>query len=940
MRNFILAYCSENESTIKEMDNQLGKAGFEFQHISCDTASNQEPLAAQINAESSQNVVLLFISDNFLRSSTCMYKALLMLKNLNDSNRLLTIITDGQHTDPLTKKTSSSPTSFERVSNVIQYMNHWQEQYLAMRKQKRGIPPEQEQEFEDRLKVVRSISTEIGEFLRYLRSLDHVQYDELKENRYEMFFNATGNMGLYLDFKNKQPQPAPVEKQKVAAVPPPPVVEEKKEVAVPPPPVVEKKQEIVEPPQPVVEEKQETVEPPQPVIEETPPVVAESPTPTPAKQEEEPPVKEEEPVAEQEEEIMEEDVEELEIDEIPLEELINIQNEEEKHSALNANGIGSEVNKTPLVESSIPAEQEASPVEEENAVSEEEAAPSESSYELLQSLFDEEDEEDEDDDEEEDENDNSEEDEDDDEEGYKEEEIESTGAIVKHAKLLIDGGKVEEGLSFLNERVKEQIDNAELRYQYAEMLVVHKNDYAVATGQLETSLQHNAEHIPSHLLLAEIAESQEDLPTSIQHYNSVYKIYPTIPGLAYKLGSLKVNSEEDQDPKSSATLFKEALKLDPLNVDARYQYAVLLYEKLDKGSKAIKHLEETLRLQPDHPFANYDLALIHYKEGNQEKAASYYQKAYEANPELRTPANDKAFEYIPVAKAEKANPAVEALSLNTAAAESTTVPEPAIPEPEKEASPVIMITGATAGIGRATATLFAEKGYRLILTGRRMDKLEALKKDFKTQHKADCHILNFDVRDATAAKAAIISLPEELKNIDVLINNAGLAKGYAPIHEGDIDDWETMIDTNIKGLLYLTRAVSPHMVERRQGHIINICSSAGHEVYPNGNVYCATKYAVDALTKSMRLDLYKHNVRVSQVSPGHVEETEFALVRFDGDKDRSKIYEDFNPLKSKDVAEVIWFIATRPAYVNIQDIVVMGTQQAGNNHIDRSGRKE
>ena len=153
MRNFILAYCAENESLIKEMDKQLSQAGFDFQHVRCNNATKQESLAAQINAVNSQSVVLLFISDNFLRSSSCMHKALLMLKNLNDSNRLLTVITDGQHTDPLTKKVTSTPTSFERVSNVIQYMNHWQEQYLAMRKQKRTIAPEQEQEFDERLKI-------------------------------------------------------------------------------------------------------------------------------------------------------------------------------------------------------------------------------------------------------------------------------------------------------------------------------------------------------------------------------------------------------------------------------------------------------------------------------------------------------------------------------------------------------------------------------------------------------------------------------------------------------------------------------------------------------------------------------------------------------------------------------------------------------------------
>ncbi|MBP7184917.1 MAG: SDR family NAD(P)-dependent oxidoreductase, partial [Saprospiraceae bacterium] len=177
------------------------------------------------------------------------------------------------------------------------------------------------------------------------------------------------------------------------------------------------------------------------------------------------------------------------------------------------------------------------------------------------------------------------------------------------------------------------------------------------------------------------------------------------------------------------------------------------------------------------------------------------------------------------------------------------------------------------------------------------------------------------------------------KNIDILINNAGLALGLNPIHEGKIEHWETMIDTNVKGLLYMTRLISPHMVEKRKGHIINICSTAGKETYPNGNVYCATKFAVDTLTKSMRIDLHTFGVRVSQVSPGHVEETNFALTRFEGDKERAKIYSNFNPLKSKDVADAIYYIASRPPYVNIQDILMMGTQQANSTFIDRSGRK-
>jgi len=251
---------------------------------------------------------------------------------------------------------------------------------------------------------------------------------------------------------------------------------------------------------------------------------------------------------------------------------------------------------------------------------------------------------------------------------------------------------------------------------------------------------------------------------------------------------------------------------------------------------------------------------------------------------------------------------------------------------------VVLITGATSGIGKATAAIFAEKGYDLILTGRRFSRLLQLKEEFTKEYDSNIQLLPFDVRSAAAVQAAIDELPDVWKNVEILINNAGLALGFNPIHEGNLEDWETMIDTNIKGLLYMTRAIAPHMVKRKKGHIINISSIAGKEVYPNGNVYCASKHAVEALTKAMRVDLHKYNIRVSQIAPGHVEETEFAKVRFHGDTERAKIYEDFVPVNSRDIAETIHFIATRPPHVNIQDILVMGTQQASALITDRSGR--
>lgn len=251
---------------------------------------------------------------------------------------------------------------------------------------------------------------------------------------------------------------------------------------------------------------------------------------------------------------------------------------------------------------------------------------------------------------------------------------------------------------------------------------------------------------------------------------------------------------------------------------------------------------------------------------------------------------------------------------------------------------IVMITGATSGIGFATARIFAEHQYRLILTGRRQDRLDSLRDELMKSGRTEVITRCFDVRSLDACRDAMDSLPGEWKNIDILINNAGLALGLDFIQDGDTDQWDTMIDTNIKGLLYVSRLVAGGMTTRKSGHIINLCSIAGKETYPKGNVYCATKFAVDALTSSMRKDLYTHNIRVSQVSPGMVEDTEFAINRFSGDRERADIYSDFNPLRAEDVAHCIHYIASAPPHVAIHDIVMMGTQQASATLVNRSGR--
>lgn len=241
---------------------------------------------------------------------------------------------------------------------------------------------------------------------------------------------------------------------------------------------------------------------------------------------------------------------------------------------------------------------------------------------------------------------------------------------------------------------------------------------------------------------------------------------------------------------------------------------------------------------------------------------------------------------------------------------------------------IALVTGATAGIGKAAAMILAKNKFDLIITGRRKKLLNDLRKEIETKTDAKVASLNFDIRSFSETEKAINSLPNEWKNIDVLVNNAGLAAGLAPFQEGSLDDWEQMIDTNVKGLIYITKLVSPVMVERKQGHIINIGSIAGKEAYENGNVYCATKFAVDAISRGMRIDFLKHNIRVTMISPGLVE-TEFSLVRFKGDEEKAKVpYKGLEPLVADDVAECILFAVTRPPHVCINDMIVTPTAQA------------
>ncbi|APU09882.1 NAD(P)-dependent oxidoreductase [Cellulophaga lytica] len=247
---------------------------------------------------------------------------------------------------------------------------------------------------------------------------------------------------------------------------------------------------------------------------------------------------------------------------------------------------------------------------------------------------------------------------------------------------------------------------------------------------------------------------------------------------------------------------------------------------------------------------------------------------------------------------------------------------------------IALITGATSGIGMATAKLFAQNNINLVLCGRRQERLDTLKRELEKE--VAVHTLTFDVRNKTTVLAQIESLPNNFKNIDILINNAGNAHGLEPIQDGSLEDWDAMLDINVKGLLYVSKAVIPNMIAKKSGHIINIGSTAGKEVYPKGNVYCASKHAVDAINQGMRIDLNPYNIKIGAVNPGMVE-TEFSEVRFKGNTEKAaKVYQGFKPLQPEDIADIIHFVVTRPYHVNIADLVVMSTAQASSTIVNKN----
>ena len=873
MTKIILAYCIENQFVAAKIANAL-TSKTDIEKVIFDSDNGIALLQKQAQNNSAR--VLLLVSDNFLKSENCMNNALHILQDLGNQQRLMPIITEGVYSKDGNSQFFNVPTSFDRVSNVIQYMNHWQDTYLELRR----VKPSSDEDFElsERVRVVRTISSEIGELLRYLRAMEYFTYNQFEDSNFVILYRTLGisvpeglaeaskKMGVsHTIFPNERIDNHIKVVENGAY--------QQSHIQV-------EKSSIVEETVANIDNSHFTLDALIDDIKKNDKAHIESTGNNGSSnfhQIIDEVVNEDSIIADK----ISESREDLDTDEIQ-----NIFNDDSKEAAeLDIKSLFDDVPSTPpqyLSQSPLnPPKGDFFPIAD---IQLEDVQEEESIKNEVSRIFN---------------------------------EVENTETVFEFENMVqpIDNQPITNKSKLMEAKAalsKDPLDN-ELRYNYASELV-QEHRYHDTIEQLEILIENDRTHVEAYILLAYAAEQSGDYLLSLSCLEKVTLIQPSYSGIFYKLGML-LNEHFKSQKRKALHYFKEAVSHDPQNADAYFQLGKIELEQSADFNKSIEYFQKAITHNPQHADAAFELAKAYYEIGDRKQAAALYMRAHESNSQFKSKINDEIFKY------------------------EVPIPEPLV-QPINDNGMTVLITGATSGIGRATAEIFAKQGYRLILTGRREDRLTVVKEHFEKEFNNKNQILNFDVRDLDSVKKAVDSIGEEWKNVDILINNAGLASGMSPIHEGDINDWELMIDTNIKGLLYMTRAIAPQMVARRKGHIINISSIAGKEIYPMGNVYIATKHAVDALTRATRVDLHKYNIRVSQVSPGAVEETEFSLVRFHGDAEKAKIYEEFQPLKASDVAESIYFIASRPDYVNIQDITLMGTQQAGANWYDKSGRKD
>ena len=866
-----LAFSQSNISLAQDIAQELQSLGFVINPIVIDAPEVLNPLSI---LSVSKHPILLLVSDNFLKSEKCMYGVLKLLNFFNIPGELQPIVIDGVRIDD-EFDAKLVTTRFDRISDVIFYMNYWQEIYLHREEELENgndVDPVQIERFKD-------ISNSIGDVLSILRNSPYLRIEEERDIDFDTIKSTFGNPK---SLKVKATKEEHLSKEALLNL--------------------EEAQELLENKNiPEASPADESINPnynPKLYLEDL----------------------EDDDLALLDKIAAERKQEINPLDEHPFGDLIQLDEEIESSKSNKKNGDyikrtesineDKEEGARPYIpeevfDDAVQNNDQKEEAEIDNAVDMIDLEMGVNNLENLDETttdFE-------------------------DEFVQPQESYENEADPISVVHQLMSENKIQECIEYLDEAISKYPYNLDLQYNYAKILAKHKGSYLIASDYLENILNNDKRYTPAYYLLAEIAENHKDYLLAKSYYEKVISLQPEFPDVHFRVGKIIKEQFSEQD-QLALKYFKRAFKQDPKNTDAKYAYAELLY-KFGDTKKSIKILRSVMKDSPLFAKAPYQLAKIYQEQGDTSKSTSLLTHALKLNPELASESDTNLF-YQKTSLKNQDEDIFKQYDKDRKRQKEV--------NKRSRVDKTVLITGATSGIGRAVATLFAKEGYRVIITGRRKSRLKEIRKYFERSLSASVKHLTFDVSDVIAVRKKLGTLEGAWSQIDLLINNAGLALGFDAINEGEIRHWETMIDTNIKGLLYMTRAISPSMVKRKQGHIINICSTAGKEVYPKGNVYCATKHAVDALTKAMRLDLYKHNIRVGQISPAMVESTEFAKVRFEGDKERAKLYEDFNPLTAEDVAGSVYYMATRPAHVNIQDIVLMGTQQANSTNVNKIGR--
>ena len=923
MNRILLAYCRDNAELAQNIDQQLSRIGIPFEHVS-DQSGHPSGHLAHYLAKVAEPVLLL-VTDNFLKSAACLDGLLGTLQGLAREGRIVPVVADGFRR-AADGGTESVPTHFDRMVYALQYMNHWQSAWLDLSDSQHHAEGHAKEMLIEALNTTRNIANEMGDIISALREAGPVEYPEFAANDYAAFFQRFGLQHWHQQYKHIVEQTANTTIEPSA--PPAPIEAPTPEPIAPETPVRPEVTEtaqiqassltwhLLDADEPETAEQETRVETPAPTpdwelgqadtqLETTPPAA-------PEVAEEALVITESAPTGQ----LIDTSTDPAEIEQYISDARFWLDNgHSDRGFELLQTALGQYPDNQHLqtvllqAQAKYHREPDISPSPSLPPV---EAAPS-----LMPQLMTSE---------------------------ARSYELMGDMALQKGDHLFA---------KYCWDRTLELAPNYPNIYQKLGTLVAEYLPEYRETGlhYLKQALIENQQDALAYMAMAKLSRQNQEWEAAEVYYRSALGIDP----------NLKTEANDNDYLSAPPVVTPTHIEAPP---DPTYEVAAP-----DPVELPTPEPEVEAEAVPDAEFSETGIGSMHINT----------PELPEEGFDLDFPSNavDIPLEHLPNIPdagetAQLAAPLFETVTPENTTEESDTealggessdltgaaqpIPEPepaleapAIPFPIAEPIPVapkparepltILITGATSGIGRAIAELFAQEGHRLILTGRRVERLAEMKHQFEAQGNTDTLMLPFDVRDYGAVRAALENLPEAWREVDILINNAGLAKGLSPIHEGDLDHWETMIDTNVKGLLYVARTIAPNMVRRRRGHIINVGSIAGKEIYPNGNVYCASKAAVDALTKAMRYDLYTYNIRVSQVSPGHVEETEFAVNRFDGDAERgAKVYDNFQPLRASDVAEVVYFMATRPPHVNIQDVVMYGTQQASATLIDRSGR--